>query len=407
MRALAAPVLLGLSFAAALPAMGDAGAEKPDSAVICCMRLPGLATSLTVVKKASGQGKNAGARATKPAPRAGMKLIPGGTFAMGSVADGARPDEGPRHEVQLQPFWMDETDVTNAQFARFVQATHYITTAERKPDWNQLKQQLPPGTPKPPAAQLVAASLVFQATKAPVPLDDAGQWWHWKPGASWRQPSGPGSNLAGKDNFPVVQVSWDDAQAYARWAGKQLPTEAQWEFAARGGLVGKKYSWGDQDPAAGTTAGAKPRCNIWQGTFPVHDAGLDGFTGASPVRSFAPNGYGLYDMAGNVWQWCADWYRSDAYAIAASQSVTQNPAGPLKAFDPDAPSTPSRVLRGGSFLCNRQYCSSYRVSARMKSTADSATNHIGFRCVSPAQAGAQHSSPASMTVRAAHAITRQ
>ena len=309
---------------------------------------------------------------------AGMKWIAGGEFTMGSVTPDARPDERPLHKVRVTGFWMDETDVTNAQFRRFVEATGYVTTAEKRPDWEEMKKQLPPGTPKPSDDKLVAASLVFHATPGPVPLDDFSQWWSWVPGADWKHPEGPASSIDGKDNYPVVQVSWDDAVAYAKWAGKQLPTEAQWEFAARGGLHDKKYFWGDQDP---TDDDATHHCNIWQGHFPDVNTGKDGYVGISPVRAFKPNGYGLYDMAGNVWQWCSDWYRPDAYATDAAKGTVTDPTGPEQSYDPEEPYTPKHVTRGGSFLCNASYCSSYRVAARMKTSPDSSTNHTGFRCV--------------------------
>ena len=315
--------------------------------------------------------------ATSTSNHPGMRWIPGGEFAMGSDTPDSRDDEHPIHKVRVDGFWMDETDVTNAQFRKFVEATGYVTTAERKPDWEELKKQLPPGTPKPPEDKLVPASIVFTPTSGPVPLNDYSQWWNWVPGADWKHPHGPGSNIDGKDDYPVIQVSWDDATAYAKWAGKQLPTEAQWEFAARGGLDGKKYWWGNEDP----TDDGPFHCNIWQGHFPDNDTAKDGYTEPSPVHAFKPNGYGLYDMAGNVWQWCADWYRGDTYAMEAQGGVATNPPGPANSLDPEEPYTPKHVIRGGSFLCNASYCSSYRVAARMKSTPDSSTNHTGFRCV--------------------------
>ena len=308
---------------------------------------------------------------------AGMRWIPGGQFTMGGKTPDARVDEQPLHEVKLDGFWMDETDVTNAQYRKFALATGYVTTAERKPDWEEMKKQLPPGTPKPPDEQLVPASIVFHQPSGPVPLNDNSQWWEWVPGADWKHPEGPSSNIDGKDDYPVVQLSWDDAAAYAKWAGKQLPTEAQWEYAARGGAEGKKYWWGDQDP----TDDGPAMCNIWQGQFPYHNTAHDGYERSSRVRAFKPNGYGLYDMAGNVWQWTADWYRADVYATDAARGVVTNPTGPDQSLDPDEPYTPKRVTRGGSFLCHASYCSSYRASARMKTTPDSSTNHIGFRCV--------------------------
>jgi len=309
----------------------------------------------------------------------GMVKIPGGEFLMGASDNEGRADESPQHKVKINPFWMDATEVTNAQFEKFVKATGYITTAEIKPDWEELKKQLPPGTPKPDESLLVPASLVFTPTATAVPLDDVAQWWKWIKGASWKHPRGPESNIKGKENYPVVHISWDDANAYAKWAGKRLPTEAEWEFAARGGLVGKKYFWGNDAPDQG-----KSKANIWQGKFPYLNTATDKFIGAAPVKSFAPNGYGLYDMAGNVWEWCSDWYTPDYYE-QISNNIAENPKGPSKSYDPMEPNTPKRVVRGGSFLCNASYCKGYRVTARMKSSPDTGLEHTGFRCVVDSQ----------------------
>jgi len=307
-----------------------------------------------------------------------MVWIPPGEFTMGGVGPEARADEFPLHRVRVSGFWMDQTDVTNAQFRRFVQATNYVTTAEKKIDWNELKKQLSPGTPRPDDSVLQPGAMVFRATSGPVPLDDWRQWWAWVPGANWRQPAGPGHPLTPQeDDRPVVQVSWDDAVAYCRWAGKRLPTEAEWECAARGGLSGQRFVWGD-DPPSDTNI----RANIWQGHFPYQNTVADGYPLSSPVKAFPPNGYGLYDMAGNVWQWCADWYRPDYYqTLAAKGAVARNPQGPATSFDPDEPQTPKRVQRGGSFLCNADYCASYRPSARMKTSPDTGQIHAGFRAV--------------------------
>lgn len=306
----------------------------------------------------------------------GMIQIPGGTFAMGGDNSQARPDEYPKHTVRVDGFWMDATEVTNAQFAQFVKATGYVTTAEQKPDWEEMRKQLPPGTPRPPDNVLVASSLVFKAPSHAVSLDDYSQWWQWTPGADWRHPDGPGSSTAGKENYPVVQVSWDDAVAYAQWAGKRLPTEAEWEWAARGGQKNAIYPWGNEAVDAG-----KPKANSWQGHFPNQNTKRDGFYSTAPVKSFVPNGYGLYDMAGNVWEWCSDWYRSDYYQNLAKNGTADNPKGPSQSYDPDEPTVPKRVQRGGSFLCNDGYCSSYRSAARMKSSPDTGLSHAGFRCV--------------------------
>jgi sulfatase modifying factor 1 len=310
----------------------------------------------------------------------GMVLIPGGEFTMGTDDVNSFPNERPAHRVHIEGFWIDVHDVTNAEFAKFVEATGYLTTAEKKPDWEELEKQLPPGTPKPDDSVLVAGSLVFTPTSRPVPLDDLSAWWRWVPGACWSHPEGPGSTIAGRENHPVVQVSWDDAVAYAKWAGKRLPTEAEWEFAARGGLEGKRYAWGDE-----FRPNAKYQANTWQGLFPVNNTADDGFVGTSPVGSFPPNGYGLYDMAGNVWQWCSDWYRVDAFTQLATElaekNVCSDNGGPSESWDPADPSTPKRVVKGGSFLCSPSYCESYRPSARRGTPPDTGTSHTGFRCV--------------------------
>lgn len=305
----------------------------------------------------------------------GMVFIKGGTFRMGGDNSQAAADEYPKHEVKVKGFWIDAAEVTNAEFQKFVNATHYITTAEKKPDWDEMKQTLPPGTHKPPDSMMVAASLVFHETSGPVDLNDYSQWWSWVKGADWRHPEGLGSSIKGKENYPVVQVSWYDAMAYCKWAGKRLPTEAEWEFAARGGLQNHIYPWGNEAINMG-----KPKANSWGGKFPYYNDRKDGFITAAPVKSFLPNGYGLYDMAGNVWEWCNDWYDADYYK-SFSNKVAINPQGALKSFDPADIYSPKRSLRGGSFLCNDTYCSGYRVSRRMKSSPDTGLEHTGFRCV--------------------------
>ncbi len=304
----------------------------------------------------------------------GMVWIEGGTFVMGAEDQEGRADEYPSHNVKVKGFWIDVTEVTNKQFQQFVDATGYVTTAERAPDWNELKKQLPPGTPKPPDSVLVAASLVFVQQPAAVGLGDPSMWWTWKKGASWRHPQGPGSTIKGKENFPVVHVSWDDAMAYCKWSGKRLPTEAEWEYAARGANRAK-YPWGNED-----VEDHQPKANTWQGKFPSLNTTWDGFDNTSPVKSFQSNSYGLYDMAGNVWEWCADWYQHDYYK-KIGQSLVENPAGPSSSFDPDEPTVPKKVVRGGSFLCNASYCKGYRVSSRMKTATDTGLEHTGFRCV--------------------------
>jgi sulfatase modifying factor 1 len=305
----------------------------------------------------------------------GMKYITGGTFSMGASDKAGRDDEYPAHAVTVDGFWIDETEVTNAQFAAFVKATGYVTTAERKPDWEEIKKQLPEGTPKPAAEVLVPAALTFNPPAQPVPLNNAAQWWAWTPGASWKHPEGPQSNIKGMEKYPVTQVSWEDANAYAKWAGKRLPTEAEWEFAARGGLKNNIYPWGNQPIESG-----KPKANTWQGSFPDKNTDWDSFGGLAPVRSFAPNAYGLYDMAGNVWEWVSDWYSHDYYQHVAGKTI-KNPRGPSESMDPEEPTVPKKVTRGGSFMCNDSYCRGYRVTARMKSSADTGLQNTGFRCV--------------------------
>ena len=305
----------------------------------------------------------------------GMVLVPAGEFEMGTAGETANKNEQPVHRVKLAAFYMDETEVTNAQFRIFVDATKYVTTAEKKPDWEEMKKQLPPDTKKPPDDQLVPGSLVFSPPEKPVPTDDVSRWWKWVPGACWKHPEGPNSNLEGKDDHPVVHVSWDDATAYAKWAGKRLPTEAEWEYAARGGLAGKRFVWGDEAP---TDSDGK-KANIWQGSFPNKNTKVDGWERTAPVKTYPANGYGLFDMAGNVWEWCSDWYRADAYE--GRQGVADNPQGPKTFWDPREPLVPKRVTRGGSFLCHVTYCESYRPAARRGTAADTGMSHLGFRCV--------------------------
>jgi len=348
-----------------IPSPKNNGSKKP----LCCesnlpSRFPSLSQRVTAPILNSTKDKN----------HAGMVWIKPGTFMMGGDNSQAQADEYPKHRVTVNGFWMDTTEVTNAQFAKFVQATGYITTAERKPDWNELKKQLPPGTPKPADSLLVPASLVFDPPSHPVDLNDYTQWWAWKSGADWKHPHGPGSNIKGKDNYPVVHISWYDAEAYCKWVGKRLPTEAEWEWAARGGLQNKIYPWGDEPIEQG-----KPKANTWQGHFPNNNTKWHKYYGLAPTASFPPNGYGLYDMAGNVWEWCADYYNYNYYKTIAKGA--NNPKGPTTSYDPDEPYTKKRVIRGGSFLCNDSYCSGYRVARRMKSTEDSGMEHLGFRCV--------------------------
>ena len=306
----------------------------------------------------------------------GMRLVPGGEFTMGSDDPASTPAERPPHRVQVAPFWIDETEITNRQFQAFVDATSYKTMAERPVDLDTLMKQLPPGTPPPPPEKLVPGSLVFHPPAGRVSLDNHMLWWEWRTGVDWRHPEGPGSSIEGKADHPVVHVSWEDAETYAKWAGKRLPTEAEWEFAARGGLDGTRYVWGDTPPEQGPS-----RANLWQGDFPSVNLGVDGYPRTSPVKTFPPNGYGLYDMSGNVWEFTADWFRVDTFAELAAHGVAVNPIGPASSLDPNEPYAPKRVQKGGSFLCNEVYCTGYRPSARMACSLDTGMSHTGFRCV--------------------------
>lgn len=313
----------------------------------------------------------------------GMLWVPGGEFLMGSDHKLAQASERPAHRVKVAAFWMDRHHVTNAEFRKFVAATGYVTTAERTPDWETIKVQVPPGTRKPPDSAMVAGAMVFVGTDRPVPLDDWAQWWRYVPGANWKHPQGPGSNIEGKDDHPVVQVSYADALAYAKWIGKRLPTEAEWEFAARGGLEQATYAWGDD-----IELGGAKMLNYWDAKerpFPVVSPKAGGAAGTSPVETFPRNGYGLYDMTGNAWQWVADWYRADYFKQQAAGKVIVNPVGPADSYDPDDRSAPAgapkRVTRGGSFLCNVDYCLSYRPSARRGNDPYNPMSHIGFRLV--------------------------
>ncbi len=310
----------------------------------------------------------------------GMVWIPGGEFSMGCTMPNqgvctmatmnAVNDSQPIHRVYVDGFWMDTNDVTNAKFEKFVEATGYKTVAEIAPT----KEQFPTAPPE----NLVAGSTVFTPTTNAVRLDDYYQWWRYVHGANWRHPTGQDSDIKGKENYPVVQIAYVDAVAYAKWAGKRLPTEAEWEFAARGGQSGKTYFWGDELKPNG-----KWMANIYEGKFPMNDTGEDGFAGIAPVGQFPANGYGLFDMAGNVWQWCSDWYRPDYYArlkLAVGNAVVRNPQGSSSSYTP-GDDQPQRVQRGGSFLCTDQYCTRYMLGTRGKGDVDTGSNHLGFRCV--------------------------
>jgi formylglycine-generating enzyme required for sulfatase activity len=307
-----------------------------------------------------------------------MVWIPGGEFSMGAAGHaeglcdlpGTTADTQPIHRVYVDGFWMDATEVTNDAFRAFVAATGYVTVAERAPTQAEF--------PTAPPENLVAGSVVFTPTSSPVPLENHYVWWRYQKGANWRHPGGPGTSIDGRGTYPVVQVAYEDAAAYATWAGKRLPTEAEFEFAARGGQAGLLYPWGDE-----LHPGGKTMANTYQGRFPIEDDGLDGFAGLAPVAAFPPNAYGLHDVSGNVWEWCSDWYRPDTYAQLAAAGVARNPTGPETPFDPAEPTERKRVHRGGSFLCTDQYCTRYIVGTRGKGEVSTGTDHVGFRCVMP------------------------
>lgn len=292
-----------------------------------------------------------------------MVLIKGGSFLMGS-SDPQFPDAQPVHKVTVHDFLMDAHEVTNAEFARFVKATGFITVAERPPD--------PADFPNVPRHELITGSAVFAPPDEKVSLSDPFQWWRYVAGASWLHPQGPQSSIVGKGNEPVVQVCYEDATAYAKWAGKRLPTEAEWEYAAQAGNSAASYYWGGE-----LKPGGRWMANIFQGEFPQRNTREDGYTALAPVASYPPNAYGLYDMEGNVWEWCHDFYRPDYYA----SGEINNPKGPGDSYDPDEPGVVKRVQRGGSFLCSDQYCIRYKWGSRGKGEVRSASNNLGFRCV--------------------------
>jgi formylglycine-generating enzyme required for sulfatase activity len=307
-----------------------------------------------------------------------MVWIAGAEFMMGSEGEHAVPAERPTHAVSVDGFFMDARLVTNTEFREFVRATKYVTVAERPVDRDQILKQMPRGTAAPDPAMLVPGSLVFAPTHHEVGLQNWSQWWKWMPGANWTHPNGPGSSIEGQDNVPVVQIAFEDAIAYAKWAGRRLPTEAEWEFAARGGLTGAEYAWGDASIDA-----KHPQAHIYEGTFPTHAAA------PKAVGSFAANGYGLFDMSGNVWQWTGDWFWPDTYRRDQARGVVRNPVGP-DGPDQREGAMAARVLRGGSFLCSDSYCRGYRVSARSSAAPDSGASHIGFRTVMTVEQWKQH-----------------
>ena len=308
----------------------------------------------------------------------GMVWIEGGVFQMGASDNDnmALMHEKPNHTVKVNGFYMDKTEVTNKQFSEFIKATGYITTAERPIDWDIIKMQLPPGTPRPHDSILMPGSLLFKKTTESVPnLYDFSQWWKWSIGANWKEPEGKGSNIVGKENYPVVHVSYEDAIAYCNWSGKRLPTEAEWEYAARGGKKNKIYFWGNLSNSL------HQYVNSWEGEFPVENIIKDGFEKSAPVKSFPPNNYGLYEISGNVWEWTSDWYNVNYYAQCEKNDITYNPIGANKAYNPNNPYIDEKIIRGGSFLCNASYCASYRVSSRMATDPNTSLEHLGFRTV--------------------------
>ena len=307
----------------------------------------------------------------------GMRWVSGVNFTMGALASDplALPRENPAHPVAVDGFFIDITEVTNKQFREFVEETNYVTVAERPIDWNDLKKQLPPGTQKPHDSILEPGSLIFKKGLNSISEFNYHQWWEWKIGANWRQPEGPGSSIEGKDNYPVVHISFEDAQAYCNWAGRRLPTEAEWEAAAHGKRPGGTYTWGDDEKELNFLA------NTWQGEFPIKNDPKDGFKYAAPVRSFPANSLGLYDMAGNVWEWTSDWYDEYYYSKLLKEGKAINPLGPDEPYNPANPYEKEKVIKGGSFLCNKSYCASYRITARMPQSLDSASDHLGFRTV--------------------------
>lgn len=327
--------------------------------IIGCVSISGCSHQKKDQTSSDNKAGNENARQTYSE----MVHIPAGSFNMGTN-DPDFNDTKPIHKVTLKSFWMDKHEVTNAQFAKFVNATHYVTVAEQQPN--------PADFPNVPAQDLVAGSGVFTAPDHPVELTDPMQWWKYVPGASWQHPFGAKSNIKNLSNYPVVHVCYTDAAAYAKWAGKRLPTEAEWEYAARAGKANATYYWGNDLHPNG-----KMMANNFQGHFPDHDTGADGFKGIAPVMSFPANGYGLYDMEGNVWEWCNDFYRPDYY----QNSPEINPQGPADSFDPDEPNAIKRVQRGGSFICSEQYCIRYKSGSRGKGEINSGSNNLGFRCV--------------------------
>ena len=316
------------------------------------------------LEAASDPGLEAARLATPP----GMVLLPGGSFLMGNPKI---PDARPVHKISVSPFYIDTTEVTNAQWKKFVAATQFKSFAERIPSPEDFPGIAPSNVPP---EMLVAGSVVFAPPNHPVPLEDHLKWWSFVAGANWQHPSGPDSNIDGLDDHPVVHLTYDDALAYCEWAGKRLPTEAEWEYASRGGLEQQSFLWGNEKNPKG-----KRLANIWEGAFPWRNLEIDGYSGSSPVATYPANPYGLYDMAGNVWEWTSDWYHHNTYSMP--DRATVNPVGASESFDPQEPHIPKRVTKGGSFLCNDDYCIRYQAGTRGRGDPYTGTNHTGFRCV--------------------------
>ncbi len=324
------------------------------------------------------QESNSDENFTKITPE-GMVWIPGGTFEQGAVPQDkmAMSYEKPQHKVFVDGFFMDITEVTNAQFKKFIEESGYVTVAEKAVEWEDMKRQLPEGTPKPNDSILQPGSLLFKKTKSSVPnLYDFSQWWQWTIGVNWKHPSGVDSSIEGKENYPVVHISYEDAEAYCKWAGRRLPTEAEWEYAARANKKNIIYFWGDDIKQLSKMA------NSWEGEFPVYNTKMDGYERRAPVKSYPANDFGLCDITGNVWEWTSDWYNINYYSeLALFSTPVVNPTGATKAFNPNNPYLQEKVIKGGSFLCSASYCASYRISSRMGTSTDSSLEHLGFRTV--------------------------
>lgn len=310
----------------------------------------------------------------------GMVWVPGGVIVQGAVPQdkAAMGHEKPAHKVAVDGFFMGITEVTNSEFKKFVDETKYKTVAEREIDWEEMKKQLPEGTPKPHDSIMQPGSLTFKKAKSSVSnLYDFSQWWKWTIGADWQHPNGPESSIKGKDNHPVVHIAFEDALAYCQWANRRLPTEAEWERAAKGEHLNTTFFWGDEDEQLSKKA------NTWEGEFPVSNTKTDGYEDRAPVKSYPPNDFGLYDMAGNVWEWTGDWYNTNYYS-EISNTIIKNPQGAVSPYNERDPYAKEKVMKGGSFLCNASYCASYRISSRMATSLDSSLEHLGFRTVATA-----------------------